>query len=84
MPFPTTHQLDMMYHAIGGDKWKLDYRNYYSIGDDAPDADQWRLLIAAGFAVQNRPGYFHVSDEGRAALRRAGWLTKSSRRRERA
>lgn len=72
---PTKTQLDLMRHAVGSPRY---YRNYFAASVDSPDCREWESLVELGLATRGRGPcevypyqYFHVSDEGRSALRRA-------------
>ena len=70
----TYGQIDDMKHAIGFDPRKVTgtkhrkyvpYRNYYAAGGDRPDLDE---LVRLGFMEKSRPGYYHVTNDGKLFL----------------
>ncbi|MCA9307477.1 MAG: hypothetical protein KDA16_13155 [Phycisphaerales bacterium] len=72
---PTDAHLELMRHAVG---WPKMYRNYFATCPGDSDCCEWDKLVDAGLAIRGRgPSevlqyqYFHVSEEGISALRRA-------------
>lgn len=66
--------MEIMAHALGGGTGR-EYRNHYAASAESPDYAICEQLVALGLMVKGAPlgygDYFHVTDEGRAEIRKA-------------
>ena len=76
---PTNEELDIIRHALTGGTGR-EYRNHYCAAVEPGDLDHLMILdmvrrglMKAGRTINDgRAQYFHVTEEGRAALARGG------------
>lgn len=48
----TARQVELARHALGLNRKKVSYRNYFSVGFGAPDYDQWQQMVRQGNAFR--------------------------------